>query len=104
VAAIELERTLVKSPPELWDEIVEGGLNSCLGDVQVKTATAPARLEWSRSDSAGVVELTASGWGTRVRAEATMRGLPWDRVTARQKVEVALRDLLDQLGSGSLKK
>ena len=104
MAAIELERTLVKSPPELWDEIVDGGLNRCLGDVQVKTATAPARLEWTRSDSAGVVELTASGWGTKVRAEATVRGLPWDRVTARQRVEVALRDLLDQLGSSSLTK
>ena len=74
------------------------------GDVQVREASAPARLEWSRSDANGVFELTASGWGTRVRAEASVKGLPWDRVNARQRVEVELRELLDQLGSGSLKK
>ena len=103
MAAIELERTLVKSPPELWDEI-EGGLSRCLGEVQVRQASAPARLEWSRDDAAGVFELSASGWGTRVRAEATVKGLPWDRVLHRQRVEVELRTLLDQLGSSSLKK
>lgn len=104
MAAVELERTLVKSPPELWNEIVGGGLSRCLGEVQVKDATAPARLEWTRGDAAGVVELTASGWGTRVRAEATVRGLPWDRVQARQKVTVELRELLDHLASKSLKR
>jgi len=104
MAAVEVERTLVKSPPELWHEIVDGGLSRCLGEIQVKDASAPARLEWSGSDANGVVELSASGWGTRVRAQATVKGLPWDRVQARQRVEVALRDLLDQLASGSLKK
>ena len=103
MAAIELERTLVKSPPELWDEIEEG-LSRCLGEVQVREASAPARLEWSRGDAAGAFELSASGWGTRVRAEASVKGLPWDRVQARQRIEVELRRLLDQLGSGSLKK
>ncbi|MGH2978015.1 MAG: hypothetical protein ACRDLQ_00070 [Solirubrobacterales bacterium] len=104
MAAIQLERTLVKSPPEIWDEIMEGGLSRCLGEVEVKAATAPARLEWSRGSAAGVVELVASGWGTRVRAEATVSGLPWDRVNARRDTELALRNLLDHLGSSSLKK
>ena len=37
MAAIELERTLVKSPPELWDEIAsDGGLSRWLGEVQVR--------------------------------------------------------------------
>jgi hypothetical protein len=51
-----------------------------------------------------VFELSASGWGTRVRAEASVKGLPWDRVQARHRVEAELRRLLDQLGSGSLKR
>jgi hypothetical protein len=103
MAAIQFERTLVKSPLELWDEIMNGGLNRCLGEVRVEAATAPARLEWSRGDSVGVVELVSSGWGTRVRAEATLSGVPWDRVQARGKVELALQKLLDDLGSSSLK-
>lgn len=103
MAAIQLERTLVKSPPEIWDEIMEEGLSRCLGDVTVKAATAPARLEWSCGAAVGVVELVASGWGTCVRAEATVSGLPWERVKTRSETELALRNLLDHLGSSSLK-
>ena len=102
MAAIEVERTLVKSPPELWEELHH--IESWLSEATVTGATAPARLEWSRKDATGVVELTASGWGTRIRATATMKGLPWDRVQARQRVESELRLLLDKLGSSSLKK
>ena len=104
MSAIQLERTLVKSPPELWDEIMEGGLSRCLGEVEVKAAEAPARVEWSGGRVAGVLELTASGWGTCVRAEATVSGMPWDRVQARRETELALRKLLDDLGSSSLKR
>jgi hypothetical protein len=104
VAAIQLERTLVKSPPELYDVIMDGGLSLCLGEVRVESATAPARVEWRRRNSAGVVELEPSGWGTRVRAEATISGLPWDRVQARAETEGSLKKLLDHLGSSSLTK
>ena len=104
MAAIQLERTLVKSPPELYDEIMAGALSRWLGEIRVENANAPARVEWTRGSSAGVVELVASGWGTKVRAEATVGGLPWDRVNARRDIEAALRSLLDQLGSTSLKK
>jgi hypothetical protein len=104
MAAIQLERTLVKSPPELYDEIMAGTLSRCLGEVQVQIANAPARVEWTCGNSAGALELVASGWGTTVRAEATVSGFPWDRVKARAELEAALRKLLDHLGSSSLKK
>lgn len=104
MAAIQLERTLVKSPPELYDEIMSGSLSRCLGDVRVEAAAAPARVEWTRGSATGVVELVASGWGTTVRAEADVSGFPWDRVNARREIEQSLRRLLDQLGSTSLSK
>jgi hypothetical protein len=104
MAVIQLERTVVKSPPELYDEIMDGGLSRCLGEVHVESATAPARVEWRCRNSAGVVELEPSGWGTRVRAEATVSGLPWDRVQTRLETEGSLQKLLDHLASKSLKR
>ena len=105
MAPVELERTLVKSPPELWTEIgSEEALRRWLGDVTVHSAEAPGRLEWDRSDSAGVIELEASGWGTRVRAVAKAKGVPWERVHAHRELEHSLGQLLDHLGASSLRR
>jgi hypothetical protein len=105
MAPVELERTLVKSPPELWSEIgTEECLSRWLGDVTVHAAEAPGRLEWDRSDCAGVIELEASGWGTRVRAVAKAKGVPWERVHAHREVERSLGQLLDHLGASSLQR
>ena len=71
-------------------------------DVRVESAEAPGRLEWARADSKGVIELVASGWGTRVRAEAKAKGVPWQRVEAHRDLERSLRQLLDHLGASSL--
>jgi hypothetical protein len=103
MAPVELERTLVKSPPELWSEIgSEEALGRWLGDVRVESADAPGRLEWERSDSKGVIELVSSGWGTRVRAVAKAKGVPWERVEAHRDLERSLMQLLDHLGASSL--
>ena len=105
MAPVELERTLVKSPPELWTEIgTEEALRRWLGEVSVQAADAPARLEWDRKDSAGVIELEPSGWGTRVRAVAKAKGVPWDRVQAHRDLEHSLNRLLDHLGASSLRR
>jgi hypothetical protein len=94
MATIELERTLVKSPPELWEELgPPDGLRRWLGDVRVVAAEPPHRLEWDNDVAAGVIELEASGWGTTVRAVAKP-GAPG--------VEERLTELLDELGSSSL--
>jgi hypothetical protein len=105
VPSIELQRTLVKSPPELWDELASNGaLRRCLGDVRVKTAVPPSRLEWDGRTGSGVIELEASGWGTKIRAHAEARqpsiwsiGRPKS-----EELERCLEKLLDHLGSSSL--
>ena len=107
---IELERTLVKSPPELWDEIAsEETLRRWLGEVQVSAMDPPSRIEWQCDGAHGVIELEASGWGTRVRAlaETASGGGFWDRFKPppdEQRIERELEALLDGLGSSTLKK
>jgi uncharacterized protein YndB with AHSA1/START domain len=106
MATIELERTLVKSPPELWDEIAsDAGLSRWLGEVQVRKADPPTRLEWHGRGAHGVIELEAAGWGTKVRAQAeTAPARPWDKLRGGgESLEQRLGELLDDLGASSLK-
>lgn len=104
MASVELERTLVKSPPELWDELgTERALSRWLGDVRVSTEDPPHRLEWDSDVARGIIELESSGWGTKIRAQAeTTRGLAWRRIHLGYELERSLKQLLDDLGSGSL--
>jgi hypothetical protein len=102
--SVELERTLVKSPPELWEELSsDQGLSRWLGEVRVSSAEPPNRLEWDSDVARGVIELEASGWGTTVRALAEPSddgqgpGAPDGA-----DVERRLSGLLDDLGSSSL--
>jgi hypothetical protein len=98
--AVELECTLVKSPPELWDELAsDDGLARWLGRVVVNAAEPPHRLEWDSDVARGVIELEASGWGTKVRALAESAEGD-ERNDA--DVERRLASLLDDLGSSSL--
>jgi hypothetical protein len=91
--SVELERMLVKSPPELWDELFADGLSRWLGQVRVSSEEPPNRLRWDSEVASGVIELEASGWGTRVRASAESR---------EPAIEERLTELLDDLGSSSL--
>jgi hypothetical protein len=110
VPTIELERTLVKSPPELWDEIAsEEALRRWLGEVKVSAMEPPSRIEWNGKGAHGVIELEASGWGTRVRAhvETDAQGGFWERFRSPPddgRLEQELEALLDGLGSSTLKK
>jgi hypothetical protein len=102
---IEFERRLVKSPPELWDELAsETKLSGWLGEVRVSAAYPPHRLEWDARGASGVIELESSGWGTKVRVQAEMDRAPaWERLHARYALERCFRELLDDLSSSSLK-
>jgi hypothetical protein len=106
MATVELERTLVKSPPELWDEIArDAGLSRWLGEVRVSAAEPPRRLEWNGSGASGVIELEPSGWGTKVRALATTNERLLERFRGEpisDRIERGLNDLLEDLGSSSL--
>ena len=70
----EVQRTLVKSPPELWAELSDpASLAKHLGEfgeirtVRIEPETA---VEWEAEDVRGVVQLKASGWGTKVTLTA----------------------------------
>jgi|SRR6187431_3500445 hypothetical protein len=109
MASVEVERTLVKSPPELWDEIgSEQALSRWLGKVRVKSETPPHRLEWDSDVARGIIELESSGWGTKVRAQGeTDRPSAWKRMRGGherddEELERSLNKLLDDLGSSSL--
>jgi hypothetical protein len=110
VPTIQVERTLVKSPPELWDEIgSQEALGNWLTDIRVSSLEPPNRIEWTGPDTRGVIELEASGWGTRVLAqvETTSSGGFWERFRSPANdgtLERELEALLDGIGSSSLKK
>jgi hypothetical protein len=103
MATVDIERTLVKSPPELWEELAsEQALSRWLGQVRVSAEDPPRRLEWDSDVARGVIELEASGWGTKIRAHGeTGRARPWGR-KREDELEQSLRQLLDDLGSSSL--
>jgi hypothetical protein len=70
----EVQRTLVKSPPELWAELSDPTSLSRhlgeLGEIRI-TRTEPERtVEWEAADTTGKVLLKQSGWGTKVTLTA----------------------------------
>jgi hypothetical protein len=70
VIATEVQRTLVKSPPELWTELSDPDALARhlgeLGEIRI-TRTEPERLvAWEAAGTTGTVAIKASGWGTKV--------------------------------------
>jgi uncharacterized protein YndB with AHSA1/START domain len=102
--SIEVERTLVRSPHELWDKLCEDpGIDRWLGGVQIHAVEPPTRMEWNFRGADGVIELEAAPWGTRVRARVKSAQVPaWERLITRYEIEQALRRLFADLGSRSL--
>ena len=71
----EVQRTLVKSPPELWTELSDPAALArhleALGDVRITRAEPERVVEWEADGASGVVTIKPSGWGTRVILSAT---------------------------------
>ncbi len=66
----EVQRTLVKSPPELWAELSDPAALARhlgeLGEIRI-TRTEPEKLvEWEADGITGTVQIKPSGWGTKV--------------------------------------
>ena len=101
---IELERTVVRSPHELWDRLsARGGIARWLSDAEVRGVEPPNRIEWSFRGASGVIELEPAPWGTRVRARVQPADMPaWERLMLRREIEHGLRQLFADLGSRSL--
>ncbi|MBC8093219.1 MAG: hypothetical protein H7Y15_15025, partial [Pseudonocardia sp.] len=68
------QRTLVKSPPELWAEVSDpGSLTRHLGEfgeIRITRLDPETTVAWEGDRVRGTVELEASGWGTKVTLTA----------------------------------
>jgi hypothetical protein len=66
----EVQRTLVKSPPELWTELSDpDSLARHLGEfgeITITRVEAEKLVEWEAAEATGTVQIKASGWGTKV--------------------------------------
>ncbi len=71
----EVQRTLVKSPPELWSELSNPDALarhlSELGEIRITAVEPETKVEWEAEGASGVVHLKQSGWGTRVTLSVT---------------------------------
>ena len=90
-----IERTLVKSPPELWElvddvELMQRWSLELFGaaGVEVAEREPESRLAWSAGSARVELELAEKGWGTNV--EIRIEGSNGDAAEA-------LEDLLDEL-------
>ena len=128
MATVEVSRTLVKSPPELWEELQGERLREALGAGKITPTEDERLIVWEGEDSRGTATLEPSGWGTKVtlRAEiseqvrelepqvakvglwARLRGVPPQPAPPPEpppdrEFERTLEQLLDDLGSAHRK-
>jgi hypothetical protein len=115
MASIEVSRTLVKSPPELWEELRGDCLSQAVGDVTVKPTEPERELAWRADGAAGTARIEPAGWGTKVVLTAEVEeqvaevGL-WERLRGAKPppprhsdLEQRFEGLLDSLGSAHRK-
>ncbi|MGH2911497.1 MAG: hypothetical protein ACRDJ3_03370 [Solirubrobacteraceae bacterium] len=71
----EVQRTLVKSPPELWAELSSPEALARhlgeFGDIKITSVEPETKVEWEAGTASGVVHLKQSGWGTKVTLSVT---------------------------------
>jgi hypothetical protein len=120
MAPLEAKRTLVKSTPELWDEVSDlAALARHLGEfgeIRITRTEPQSVVEWEGDRASGAVRLERSGWGTKVTLSAVPAAVeqpPKARLFARWRRQEApaaeaadaertlsvLRSALDRLGS-----
>jgi hypothetical protein len=71
----EVQRTLVKSPPELWAELSDPAALARhlgeLGEIRITRTEPEKTVEWEAENTTGTVSIQPSGWGTRVTLTVT---------------------------------
>jgi hypothetical protein len=71
----EVQRTLVKSPPELWAELSDPAALARhlgeLGEIRITRVEPEQKVEWEAEDTSGTVLIDPSGWGTKVTLTVT---------------------------------
>jgi hypothetical protein len=86
----EVQRTLVKSPPELWAELSNPEALARhladLGEIRITAVEPETKVEWEAEGASGIVHLKQSGWGTKVTLSLT-RDTPASQAPAPGPVE-----------------
>ena len=113
--SIEVSRTLVKSPPELWEVLQGDCLPAAVEGATVEPRDPERELAWRADGAAGTVRIEPGNWGTKVVLSAQVEeqvaevGL-WDRMRGAKSppprhadIERRLEGLLDTLGSDQRK-
>jgi hypothetical protein len=71
----EVQRTLVKSPPELWAELSDPAALARhlgeLGEIRITRVEPEQKVEWEADETSGTVLIDPSAWGTRVTLTVT---------------------------------
>jgi hypothetical protein len=71
----EVQRTLVKSPPELWAELSDPAALARhlgeLGEIRIVRTEPENKVEWAAEHTTGTVSIKPSGWGTKVTLSVT---------------------------------
>src|SRR5215218_5610465 len=74
------QRTLVKSPPELWAEVSDvealAGHLGAFGEIRITRLEPETTVAWEGDRARGTVELEPSGWGTKVTLTARIEAEP----------------------------
>jgi hypothetical protein len=77
---MQVQRRLVKSPPELWAEISDDDALARrlaeFGPIAITRVEPETKVAWEGEHASGTVELTASGWGTQVLLTAEPLAAP----------------------------
>ena len=106
------QRTLVKSPPELWAELSDvTSLAKHLGEfgeIRITRVEPETTVVWEGERASGTVELEPSGWGTKVTLtaeteEQVAKAGFWGRLKGAEpapsdNLEEKLSEVLDDLG------
>ncbi len=71
----EVQRTLVKSPPELWAEISDPEALARhlgeFGEIRITRVQPEQKVEWEAAQASGSIVIKPSGWGTKVKLTVT---------------------------------
>jgi hypothetical protein len=91
----EVERTLVKSPPELWTELSNPDALARhlgeFGEIRITRVEPEHAVEWEAGNTAGTVRIKPSGWGTKVTLTAARQFAAAERpVQEPTNVQIAL--------------
>ena len=70
---VEVSRTLVKSPPELWSELSGERLSEAVGGASLRVTEEERRIEWEGEGARGAAVLEPAGWGTKLTLTAEVQ-------------------------------